>query len=101
MRFKEDVENPMVLEQYDYNRRTMNDDYFTDVFDENEYEDDEVRCKVCGSLQFKEEAAPSQIWEDTWICEEKECIEAHHTGWSESMSLQKYYIKKEKAFMGK
>lgn len=87
MRFKEEVENPMVNDSYwkrQHNLEVLDYDHF-------ENEDDEVRCEVCGALQFKEEAAASQIWEDQYICDEKACIEKHHVGWKESMSLQKYY----------
>lgn len=93
-----EVENPMVIDSI-WRDRTPNDDYFNDVIDLDEF--DEVECCVCGHKSYAEDAAESQIWEDTWTCDEKECIEKHHTGWSESMKLQKYYINREKAFMGK
>lgn len=85
MRFREEVENPMVLGKFEHNRRVMDWDF------DYENEDHEVRCAVCGSLQYKEEAAESQMWEDKWICDEKDCIEKHHIGWAESMRMQKYY----------
>ena len=91
-----EVENPMVIDSL-WRNRTINDDYFADVIDW----EDEIDCCECGHKWFKEDAAESQIWEDTWICDDKECVEKHHTGWAESMKLQKYYIKAKKHSSGK
>ncbi|WP_306010502.1 hypothetical protein [Bacillus sp. MMSF_3328] len=99
MRLREDIENPMVLDSL-WRNRTMNDDYFADLFEPGEL-DEEVCCSVCRQRMLKEdEPHESQIWEDTWLCDNRACHNKHYQGWAESMELQKYYIKQKKHSSG-
>ncbi|MEH7114540.1 hypothetical protein V7124_19565 [Neobacillus niacini] len=91
-----EVENPMVVDWL-WRDRTPNDDYYADVFEE---EDNEVVCCICNSRMLKEDANDSEKFEDVYLCDSRTCNDKHYEGWSESMELQKYYRKKEKAFTG-
>lgn len=94
-----EVENPMVIDSL-WKTRTISDDYFADLFDDGEF-DEEVYCKECGEVMFLEDIPhQSEIWEDTFLCESRECHKVHYTGWAESMALQKYYRKVKKPLTG-
>jgi hypothetical protein len=93
-----DIENPMVVDRlWVWKERTTDDDYFSDVFDD---EVEEVECCICKEKMDREDASDSEIWEDTWLCDSRGCHNVHYQGWSESMELQRYYIKQKKYSSG-
>lgn len=88
-----DVENPMVIDRIWNRGDAITDDDFLDVIGDDLEEI--VRCCICGEENYKEEANYSEIWEDTYLCGNRECHNVHYQGWSEKVELQKYYIKRK------
>lgn len=86
------VENPMVIDQlWAWKEKGITDDCAFDVFEDEGI----VKCCICGYELEIEEAIDSELWEDTYLCDNRSCHDIHYQGWFESMEIQKYYIKRK------
>lgn len=86
------IENPMVNDRlWAYRNNDL-------LMDDEEVIEETVKCCICGEELWleDEEAIPSEKFEDTYVCFNRTCSDKHYQGWSESMELQKYYIKAKK-----
>lgn len=90
------VENPIIIDSlWGYKRCTEYDGYFAESEEEKI-----VPCAVCGVHELEEDMFDSERWEDMYLCGIRACNEKHYEGWIASMSLQKFYAKKEKHSFG-
>lgn len=88
-----EVENPMVNDRYwGWNSLA--------TFKELSHEEVEYVTKCCMCLSEVDGEIASEIFEDTYLCESKECHDLHYKNWAESLELQKYFIKEKKRSSG-
>lgn len=86
------LENPMVS-GYGCNYSTDGRLFFKGFEEDwvHEVEEESVKCEECGEELHPEEAHESLIWEDTYICNEKKCIDSHYTGETENVFYKNQY----------
>lgn len=76
-----EIENPMVNDRcWGWNN--------IDTFDDLSHEMMEQTLTCCMCLSEVDGEIESEIFEDTYLCERKECHDLHYTNWAESLELQ-------------
>lgn len=79
------VENPMVNDKaWGWSKWNLKDLEFEEI-------EEMSTCCMCK----KPGETESEIFEDTFLCESKECFNLHYTNWAESLELQKFFRKEK------